>query len=319
MNLYPLKFKPLRREKIWGSESWELSGLTDFVSEVENGFLAGNSLDELIEVYMGELVGDGVYEMYGNYFPLLFKFIKADDKLSIQVHPDDETAFERHRSFGKTEMWYIVDALPDSQLIAGFSRDCNQQTFLQAVEHGNAESLLQHVNVKRGDVLLIAPGRVHSIGKGILLAEIQQASDITYRIYDYNRTDDKGNRRELHISEALDVIDYRAFENPLTDYSIKPDSVANLAGNEYFTTNLIEFDRLIVRDYTALDSFVVYMCVDGGLSVNTDGGECLLSKGETVLIPASLNEVQLMPQSKSARLLEIYIDNIDGEDKKQTE
>ena len=221
MNLYPLKFKPLRKEKIWGSESWELSGLEGCESVVENGILAGNSIEELLEVYMGDLVGDEIYETFGNYFPLLFKFIEANDDLSIQVHPDDEVAFERHQSFGKTEMWYIVDAKPDSQLIAGFKVDCDQQTYIKALEQEKVESLLQQVSVKQGDVLFIQPGCVHSIGKGILLAEIQQASDITYRIYDFNRTDSNGNKRELHISEALDVIDYHALRNPLTVYTIK--------------------------------------------------------------------------------------------------
>ena len=331
MNLYPLKFKPILKNKIWGGqklikygktaeaqstigEAWELSGLTGNVSVVTNGFLEGNDINDLLEVYMGDLVGDEIYELFGNEFPLLFKLIDANDKLSIQVHPDNETAFQRHGSFGKTEMWYVLEAEPGAQLIVGFDKECDRQTYVDALDSSNVESLLKKINVRRGDVLLINPGCVHSIGKGILLAEIQQSSDITYRIYDYNRTDQQGNTRQLHIREALDVIDFTTKHNPIINYKSEVNHVVNLVKCPFFTTNLISFDRLIGRDYTALDSFVVYMCVEGNVVIKADGADYSLAKGETILIPASLNELQLNPQGGEARLLEVYSDKADLEE-----
>ena len=224
--LYPLKFQPILKDKIWGGtklktifgkpaqtdklgESWELSGYEGDESVVENGFLAGNNLTELIEIYMGELIGDKVYEQFGMSFPLLFKLIDANENLSIQVHPGDEVAAERHGSFGKTEMWYVVDADPGAELIIGFTKDCTRDEYVDALENDQVEELLQNVPVKKGDVFFIPAGLVHAIGKGVVVAEIQQSSDITYRIYDYKRVDDHGNERDLHTAEALDVIDFQ--------------------------------------------------------------------------------------------------------------
>lgn len=321
--LYPLKFTPILKDKIWGGsklktlfdkpdatnksgESWELSGHGDDQSVVNNGFLAGNSLQELIEIYMGELVGDNVYEQFGLTFPLLFKLIDANDNLSIQVHPGDEVASERHKSFGKTEMWYIMDADPDGELVIGFKEECSKKQYLQAMEDGTLEDILQRVKVEKGDVFFIPAGLVHAIGKGVLLAEIQQTSDITYRIYDYKRVDDQGNERELHTEEAVDVIDYSASVNPKTAYVKVPNELTNLVTCEYFTTNVIRFNEQLTRNYGQLDSFVVYMCVEGEFSVEYQDVKTPVVKGETILIPACIDEIYLIPGGE-VTLLEVYI------------
>lgn len=322
MNLYPLKFAPILKDKIWGGtklqklfgkdartdklgESWELSGYEGDESVVTNGFLAGNNLTELIEIYMGELVGEKIYDHYGLAFPLLFKLIDANDNLSIQVHPGDEIAAERHNSFGKTEMWYVLDADPDGKLIIGFSEDCDKETYLKSLEAGSIEGLLQEVPVKKGDVFFIPAGLVHAIGKGVVVAEIQQSSDLTYRIYDFKRVDDQGRERELHTDQALDVIDFNASRNPKTNYVPQLNVPTPLVACEYFTTNLIQFDRELIRNYREPDSFEVYMCLDGCFDIRCNGEYTRVEKGDTILIPAVIDEVILKPQGKVV-LLEVY-------------
>lgn len=321
--LYPLKFTPILKDKIWGGtklktlfdkpttsdclgESWELSGYEGDESVVSNGFLAGNNLTELIETYMGDLVGEKVFEQYGLSFPLLFKLIDANDFLSIQVHPNDETAKARHNSFGKTEMWYVVDAEPGAELIIGFKNDSSKEEYSAAVENGEVENLLQKVPVKKGDVFFIPAGLVHAIGKGVVVAEIQQSSDITYRIYDYKRKDANGNERELHVAQALDVINFAASREPKTAYEPKLNEVVPLVTSDYFTTNWLHFDREVVRDYAAIDSFVAYMCLEGTFDIVSNGEKTPVKAGETVMIPAEINEVKLVP-SQACTLLEVYV------------
>ena len=321
--LYPLKFAPILKDKIWGGtklktlfgkpatsdhlgESWELSGYEGDESVVTNGFLAGNNLAELLEVYMGDLVGDKVFERYGLTFPLLFKLIDANDNLSIQVHPNDETARARHNSLGKTEMWYVVDADPGAELIIGFAHDSSKEEYSEAVERGEVERLLQRVPVQRGDVFFIPAGLVHAIGRGVVVAEIQESSDITYRIYDYKRKDANGHERELHVAQALDVINFAASRQPKTPYEPKLNEPVTLVSCDYFTTNTLHFDREVVRDYAPLDSFVAYMCLDGAFTIHTDGSETPVQRGETVLVPAAINEVKLVP-SQPSTLLEVYV------------
>lgn len=320
--LYPLKFKPRFKERIWGGdalaarmgkklpegkkigESWELSGVQNDISVVSNGKLKGNNLEELIEVYMGELVGEKVYEKFGVEFPLLIKLIDAQDVLSIQVHPDDELARERHNSYGKTEMWYVVDNEPGSFLYVGFKNKVSREQYLQAVANGTLPELLSQWEVKPGDAYFIPAGTIHAIGKGLLIAEIQQTSDVTYRVDDWGRVDDNGNPRQLHTDLAVDAID---FGDPkdlnVTAQPIVNESV-NIAESQYFTTNEIALEGLMHRNYEALDSFVIYMCLDGSLTVGYEGGEETLEKGETMLIPAELENVAL---NGEARLLEVYI------------
>ena len=321
--LYPLKFAPILKDKIWGGtklktlfgkpatsdhlgESWELSGYEGDESVVTNGFLAGNNLAELLEVYMGDLVGDKVFERYGLTFPLPFKLIDANDNLSIQVHPNDEMARTRHNSLGKTEMWYVVDADPGAELIIGFAHDSSKEEYSEAVERGEVERLLQRVPVQRGDVFFIPAGLVHAIGRGVVVAEIQESSDITYRIYDYKRKDANGHERELHVAQALDVINFAASRQPKTPYEPKLNEPVTLVSCDYFTTNTLHFDREVVRDYAPLDSFVAYMCLDGAFTIVCDGSETPVQRGETVLVPAAINEVKLVP-SQPSTLLEVYV------------
>lgn len=321
--LYPLKFQPILKDKIWGGkklknlfnkaaesdklgESWELSGYENDESVVTNGFLAGNNLAELIEIYMDELVGDKVYNQYGLSFPLLFKLIDANENLSIQVHPGDEVAAERHNSYGKTEMWYVVDADPDGKLIIGFTKDCTRDEYLDALDNDKVEDLLQHVPVKKGDVFFIPAGLVHAIGKGVVVAEIQQSSDITYRIYDFKRVDEQGNERELHTEQALDVIDFTASLHPKTNYQPELNQITPLVTCEYFTTNMIRFDQPLTRNYGNLDSFIVYMCVEGHFVIESNDGKTIVNKGDTVLIPACIDEVGLIPHELTT-LLEVYV------------
>ncbi|MFY9150629.1 MAG: type I phosphomannose isomerase catalytic subunit [Prolixibacteraceae bacterium] len=323
--LYPLKFAPIYKDKIWGGnkiksvlnkdfgdlpncgESWELSGVEGNVSVVTNGYLAGNSLEELIEVYMGDLVGEAVFEKYGVEFPLLIKFIDANDDLSIQVHPDDKISKERHNAFGKTEMWYVIQADAGSKLQSGFNQPVDQEKYLEKLGNVELTDILNFEEVSAGDVFFIPAGRVHAIGNGILLAEIQQTSDVTYRIYDYNRHDDQGNTRELHTELALDAIDYTLLPDYKTKYTAKLNESVELVKCEYFTTNVLDLTHPVEKDYIKLDSFVIYICLEGVLEIETESGVESVKKGETILLPASIENVILKPQSSAVKLLEVYI------------
>jgi mannose-6-phosphate isomerase len=323
--LYPLKFKPILKEMIWGGtrlrtvlnkkdatdkcgESWEISDVPGNSSIVANGFLSGNSLNELIEIYMGDLVGDKIFEKYGLLFPLLIKFIDANDKLSVQVHPDDKMAMEEHQSYGKTEMWYIIQAEPDSNLIIGFNRAMDKETYLKYLENRRLEEILNYEKANAGDVFFIPAGRVHAIGSGLLLAEIQQTSDITYRIYDWNRVDSSGKPRQLHTDLALKAIDFSPVKQPKTPYVSALNKAVNIAKCQYFTTNIIEFNHTIEKDYGQLDSFVIYLCVEGSFTIECFDIEPVeVNFGETVLIPAEINNLYLKPHNK-AKILEVYIE-----------
>ncbi|HAH22709.1 MAG TPA: mannose-6-phosphate isomerase [Prolixibacteraceae bacterium] len=325
--LYPLKFTPIYKDKIWGGnkiktvlnkdfgdlpncgESWELSGVEGNTSVVSNGYLAGNSIEELIEVYMGDVVGDQVFEDFGIEFPLLIKFIDANDDLSIQVHPDDELSKERHNAFGKTEMWYVLQADKGSKLQSGFNQQVDQEQYLEKLENNELTEILNFEEVSAGDVYFIPAGRVHAIGKGILLAEIQQTSDITYRIYDYDRRDDNGNPRELHTDLALDAIDFTIFPEYKSKYSPKTNESVELVKCKYFTTNVLEINRAVEKDYNLLDSFVIYICLEGSVQIETESGSEDIEQGETILIPAFIESVRLIPATPSVKLLEVYIEH----------
>jgi mannose-6-phosphate isomerase len=323
MTLYPLKFNPIYKTRIWGGhkleqfgkqtdelpnigESWELSGVSGDESVVANGFLAGNSLPELVEVYMDELVGKKVFDAFGQTFPLLIKLIDANDDLSIQVHPDDELAAERHHSFGKTEMWYVLGKDPGAGLISGFIPNVDKALYLEHLADGTLEQIMTKFPVEKGDVFFIPAGRVHAIGKGCLVAEIQQTSDITYRLFDFNRLDNQGNPRELHTEQALDAIDFRYEKNAKTHPKVVTNIPCELATCNYFTTNVIKLNGNLSRDYYALDSFVIYLCVEGSFEIEYEGGRETVKKGETVLLPASLSSVTLHSMS-DAELLEVYV------------
>lgn len=322
--LYPLKFKPILKQTIWGGdklaykssdpavkatigESWEISGVQDNLSVVSEGPLAENSLEELIEVYMGDLVGDHIYEKFGIEFPLLIKYIDARDNLSIQVHPDDATAKERHNAYGKTEMWYLVETTPDARLIVGFNQDTDKATYLQALQHHILPELLNIEKVKKGDSFFIPAGTIHAICKGCFISEIQQTSDITYRIYDYDRRDKNGHTRELHTELATDVINFSQQQQHSIHYHRHENHTEELVNCPYFTTNYLKFDKEIEKDYIDLDSFVIYMCLEGSFTLVYHVDQTIkVTKGETVLIPAVLKNIFLLPEQE-AELLEIYI------------
>jgi mannose-6-phosphate isomerase len=323
--LYPLKFKPLFKDKIWGGnkikeqlgfdyaampncgEMWSLSGVEGDETLVENGFLAENSLNEILEIYMGDLLGERNYESFGNTFPILIKIIDANDKLSIQVHPDDDLAQERGLENGKTEMWYTMNADRDSEIIDGFATAMTADEYMAAVDQGTLTSHLHVEKPQKGDVFFIPAGRIHALGKGLLIAEIQQTSDTTYRIFDYNRTDSNGNLRELHTEEALDAIDFSPTKDGKTHYEYKKNSTVNLVECPYFITNMISLDKPIKKDFTSLDSFVVYFCVEGICAIKALDNIVPMRAGECILIPAVTDKVEIFPENE-AKILEIYIE-----------
>ncbi len=323
--LYPLKFKPIFQERIWGGdrlktvlhkdtggispcgESWELSAVEENVSVVANGFLHGNNLLELCEIYMGDLLGEKVYDKYGMEFPLLIKFIDAADDLSIQVHPDDELAGKRHGAYGKTEMWYVLQAEANARLMSGFNQPVDREKYLDYLEKGKLTGLLNSTVVQPGDVFFIPAGRVHAIGRGILLAEIQQTSDVTYRIYDYDRVDKKGRKRKLHTDLALDAIHFEVVHGCRSSYTVVRNRPSEIVSCPYFTTNILDFDLPVMRESSLIDSFVIYICIDGHAVIRWKGGEETISHGETILVPAAIDEFSLIPSAGYTRLLEIYI------------
>jgi mannose-6-phosphate isomerase len=287
-------------------ESWELSGVDGDISVVNNGFLKGNNLTELMEVYMGDLMGERVFEKFGLSFPLLIKFIDAREPLSIQVHPDDQLAKKRHQSFGKTEMWYVMQAEEKARLINGFAREVKPAEYVKAVENNTIESILSSHPVHTGDVFFIPAGRVHAIGAGIVIAEIQQTSDITYRIYDFGRVDKDGKPRELHTQQAMDAIDYKLYDNFVTKCNTEPNRSVEAVSCPYFSTRILEATNTVIRDYYSLDSFVILIATEGEAAIKYEGGIEKITKGETVLIPADLREIEIVP-NKTVKLLEVYV------------
>jgi len=322
MNLpvYPIKFNPILKEKVWGGtklmthlnkhsmvskvgESWEISDVENDISVVANGALKNQSLSQIVEKYKESLLGHHVYQKFGNSFPLLCKFIDAKEDLSVQLHPDDLLAKERHNSFGKTEMWYIIQNDDHAELIIGFNKKITKEQFLKHLENGTIESILNRERIQKGDAFYITPGLIHAIGAGTLLAEIQQTSDITYRIYDWNRPDINGQLRELHNELAIDAIDFDADVNEKI-LNKKQDSDL-LVSSPYFSVSVFNTKDQTQRNLSKIDSFVVYMCVEGNTSISIDAKKETFARGETVLIPACVKEVHF--QSTSAKVLEIFV------------
>ncbi|MCR4829350.1 MAG: class I mannose-6-phosphate isomerase [Bacteroidales bacterium] len=322
--IYPLKFLPLFKNKVWGGnkiktlgfdyaplpncgEMWVLSAVKDNESVITNGFLADNTLNDALEIYMGELIGEENYRHFGNDFPLLIKIIDANDKLSIQVHPDNKLARERGMENGKTEMWYIMEAEQGAEIVDGFEQRTTAEAYQKSLKQGTLEQTLHVEHPQAGDVFFIPAGRVHALGKGLLLAEIQQSSDTTYRIYDYNRPDANGKLRELHTAEALAAIDFAATRNGKTHYNYQENSTVRLAQCPYFTTNLIALSKPLRKDFAQLDSFVVYLCTDGIAAMKAMDTITPLHAGECVLVPAAADRVELFSEGP-AKLLEVYVD-----------
>ena len=319
MKLYPLQFQPILKDRIWGGtklktylnkpitseitgESWEISTVANDVSVIANGTFKGKSLNELINEFPEQVLGTKVYKQFGKQFPLLFKYLDAREDLSIQVHPNDELAKNRHNSFGKTEMWYVMQADENAKLIVGFKEKSSPEQYLKSLEDNSIIDILDVKKVKQGDVFFLETGTVHAIGAGTVIAEIQQTSDITYRIYDFNRVDANGNTRELHVDLALDAINYNVAEAQ-KEYS-KAENESNAMVNcHYFTTNFISLDGEMKLDKNK-KSFTVYMCVDGSFELLLEEDKYEYKTGDTVLIPAEITEFEIKGK---ASVLEIYI------------
>lgn len=304
-----LKFSPIFKPTLWGSETWVVSSVKGSESMAINGIDKGQTLPEIVARYGAEFLGKKNYEKFGNDFPLLIKFIDARQDLSIQVHPDDELSAQRHGKMGKNEMWYVVDADRGSQLIAGFTQKIETSEYAQKVADGSIENDLNKVCVSEGDCFYIPAGRVHGIGAGMVIAEIQQTSDVTYRIYDYLRRDRDGNLRELHTELALDAIDFEDITtDPKVNYTEKRDDIVSLVQCPFFTTNELKLTQSFKRDYTGIDSFRVYMCLSGQCCfLNPNGQSIFLHQGESLVVPAAIKKVTILPD-ENVKLLESYVE-----------
>lgn len=319
MKLYPLQFQPILKERIWGGtklktylnkpitseitgESWEISTVENDVSVISNGLYRGKSLNELINELPEAVLGTKVYKQFGKQFPLLFKYLDAREDLSIQVHPNNELAKERHNSFGKTEMWYVMQADEDAQLTVGFKEKSSPKDYLESLKSHTILDVLDTKKVKKGDVFFLETGTVHAIGAGTVIAEIQQTSDITYRIYDFDRVDASGNTRELHVDLALDAINYNVV-NAQKKYSKEKNAANEVINCQFFTTNFIPLDGTLTVTKNK-ESFTVYMCVEGSFDLNFKGEIFHYRTGDTLLIPAEMTQFEI---EGKASILEIYI------------
>ena len=322
MQAYPIKFAPILKEKIWGGEklsnilnkksdsknigeSWEISGVEDNISMVANGLYKGESLNDLIKSHKSEFLGKKNIDTFGENFPLLIKFLDAKTSLSVQVHPDDDMAKAYHNSFGKTEMWYIMNSDEDAEIVLGLKDNDLDKNILGDINASNIDDIFNTERVKRGDSYFIPAGKIHAIGAGVLAAEIQQTSDITYRVYDWDRTDVNGNQRDLHTEAAIKAT--KSFPSiGKSNYQLETDKTSNLVDCEYFTTNIFEVKSNQKRDYRNLDSFVIFMCVEGSAEVTIDNITETVTMGETILIPANTDSVTF--NSEGSKLLEVFID-----------
>lgn len=319
--IYPLKFKTIYKEKIWGGkkiksilgkdygnlencgETWELSCVNGNISEVANGALSGKKISDLIKLRKEELVGEKIYQQFGDEFPLLIKFIDAAQDLSIQVHPNDQLAMQRHNKRGKSEMWYIVQADEGAELISGFNKELDRDEFKLHNENGSLNDILNREKVEKGEVFYLPAGRIHTIGKGLLLTEIQPTTDITYRIYDFDRVDKNGNKRELHLENALDAIDFKHSQNYKTPFSDNKNETNTIITTPFFTTNKLTLDQEMSIDRSKLDCFKIYIGLGGSGVI---AGESI-KFGEVILVPAALKNYTIEPEGE-LELLETYID-----------
>lgn len=321
---YALKFAPIYKDKIWGGgkfrkvlskesapaelcgESWEVSAVKGDESVVANGALSGASITELISRFGKEFLGDQVFSRFGKEFPLLIKFLDADLDLSIQVHPGDSLAKARHNSFGKSEMWYIMEADEGAQLISGFNQPMDKEGYVRHFDAGTLDSTLNRVSAQVGDVFYIPAGRIHTIGKGLLIAEIQQTSDITYRIYDFDRVDKNGEKRELHTAHAIDAINYNYIKDVKTHFSPVENDRAEMISTPYFVTNVLDYSSDGSVNTPSSGSFTIYTCVEGDFEIDVGGESTAIRKGEVVLLPGVVGTFDLKVLS-SGRLLETYL------------
>lgn len=323
MKLYPLKFQPLFKYRIWGGnklkselnkvydgdsigESWEISDVENDETKVISGHLKGQTLKQLVSHYKADLLGEKVYNRFGENFPLLIKYLDTAKPLSIQVHPGDDLAKERHNTYGKNEMWYIMEADKKAEIIIGFEKNTDKKSYTKHLKNGTVTDIMHHEKVKKGDAFYIPSGRIHAVGKGILLAEIQQTSDVTYRVYDYDRVDIKtGEKRELHTELAEDVIDFTREESYKSDYKSEKNISNDLIHSPYFKSNILPVSGSLTKDYSNLDSFVIFMCVKGNSTITYKDTSYQLNYGETILIPANIDRIKI--EASTAQLLEVYL------------
>lgn len=323
--MYPLKFRPILKSTIWGGEkiipfkhldcqqeqvgeSWEISDVPGDESVVANGADAGKNLTQMVDEYKAALVGESNYKRFNGKFPLLIKFIDAQQDLSIQVHPDDELAKKRHNSLGKTEMWYVIgNDGGKAHLRSGLCKQITPEEYAQMIADNTICDALADYAVNPGDVFFLPAGRIHSIGAGCFIAEIQETSNITYRIYDFNRKDKNGNTRELHTELSKDAIDYTVSEDYRTHYTPKQNEPVELVACPYFTTTVYDLTEPMEMDYSELDSFVIYICMEGACRVtDNEGNEIALQAGESVLFPAVTQKISVKPEGK-VKFLETYV------------
>lgn len=320
--MQPIKFKPLLMQTLWGGEkiipfkkltdnltqvgeSWEISGVKGNETIVAEGEFKGKKLNELVEELKGKLVGEANYQRFGNDFPLLIKFIDARQELSIQVHPTDELARKRGKLRGKTEMWYIMNSDENARLRAGMKEKITPEQYKEMVANDTITDAIAEYQVKEGDCFFLPAGRIHSIGTGCFLAEIQQTSDVTYRIYDFKRKDKNGNYRELHTEEAAECIDYNVESDYRTAYTPTKNQGVSLVQCPYFNTAVYDLDEPMTLDYSELDSFVILIGLKGsGEIVDNEGNTTTLREGETILFPATTSEVKV---SGTIKFLETYV------------
>ena len=330
MPLYPFLFHPNLHTVVWGGhrlqvykglqstdepigESWEVSAVPSSTSIISNGSFAGRDIISVISEYPEDILGKAVNEKYHGQLPLLVKFIDAERDLSIQVHPNDEMAQREHGKMGKSEMWYVIKADAGSHLYAGFKQEITPEEYQQRIADGTIIEVLADHQVKAGDVFYLPAGRIHAICGGILLAEVQQSSDVTYRIYDYNRPGMDGKPRELHTELAAQALDYHVEENYRTEYVDNPNKAIQIIDSPYFDVRVMEISKPFHRDLRKYDSFIISMCIEGDckLCVRSTGDEILLRQGSSTLIPASIADYDVLPLHHTTRLLDAFIDNQD--------
>lgn len=310
-NLYPLKFKPILKERVWGGEVWQISGIEGETSLVSNGFLKENSINELVETYLGELTGDAIYESYGNIFPILVKILQINEPLSLQLHPSDEISMERHDSYGKTECWYILEAKPSAKIYLGLSKDLTPQEFYDHCNNDSVEGILNVITPKRGDFIYIEPGTLHAATGGITVAEIQQVSDVTYRVYDWGREHNPETAREMHLDLAIDCINYNKMELRPPLYLYDGESVSEENGKrilsdcKYFKISLMELKEIKRLESDSFGSFIIYFSTEGEAIIRGGNGEVSIKRGECAIVPAYLGEYTIEKATPTCRLLEI--------------
>ncbi len=322
-SLYPMKFVPVLKEKIWGGnkisamfgisndtiaqcgEMWVISAVENSESLVSNGHFEGNSVAEMAEIFMEDLLGEEIYEKYGIDFPLLLKIIDANDYLSVQVHPSDDIASKKHQlKFGKSEMWYVIQADPGSQIVAGFNQPMDREKLITHIENGTLREVLNFETMQAGDMVYIPAGMVHAMGPGLLIAEIQQTSDVTYRLYDWDRVDDEGNPRELHVNDAADAIDFAMKPQIIRGFNPKPNATGRMIDTPYFSTSMVNLQSVVEKNLEILDLFVIYFPVKGNFDLICNEEKINVKAGECVLVPAMTEKLTLIPKPM-AQIIEI--------------